>query len=187
MSAIVCFSGGVDSTVLVEKLHLEGRLAGTIFFDYNQPAAHQEQLAVTRWRQAHGRAYPHRNMRLDIFLGNMSSTCVGACEVPGRNLLFAVAAANWAVVMGADKVLLGPNADDAIYTDCTPESLRTIDTSVYMNTGVHIEYPLIQMKKTQIITLAREYRLDVKGMWSCYFPVGNKPCGICSSCQQNPQ
>ena len=109
-----------------------------------------------------------------------------ATYVPFRNGLLISAAAAIAISLGADAICYGAHADDAAgraYPDCTPEFYAAMDTAIYEGSGklCHLEAPLLNKNKAQIVELGLNLGAPYQYTWSCY-EGGDRPCGECGTC-----
>ena len=96
-----------------------------------------------------------------------------ATYVPFRNGLLISAAAAIAISLGADAICYGAHADDAAgraYPDCTPEFYAAMDTAIYEGSGklCHLEAPLLNKNKAQIVELGLNLGAPYQYTWSCY-------------------
>lgn len=184
---VVCFSGGMDSTVLAESAYRAGRLQGLIFFRYGQPHMTEELRAA--------RAYSkRRSVELAVIdlpnLGgamNIGIGASGARVVPGRNLLMLAAAIAHTQAMNGGVVWYGANADDvANYPDCRPDFLKGVQIAATAY-GIAVAAPLMQITKHEVATRYRTFGLRDEDSWSCYQPHYEnwdaKPCGTCDACR----
>jgi len=111
--------------------------------------------------------------------------------VPFRNGVFLALAVSYAEAIGATYVLGGMNAlDYSGYPDCRPEFIESFNSTVSVGTKAGVEgrpirvvAPLLEMKKSEIISLGLGLGVDYGLTWSCYDPDGERPCGHCDSCQ----
>lgn len=109
-----------------------------------------------------------------------------ATYVPFRNGLFLASAAAVGISVHAEVVMYGAHADDAAgraYPDCTPEFKKAMCEAIYEGSGrtIHMEAPLINMTKAEVVSVGLSLGAPYKYTWSCY-EGGNKPCGKCGTC-----
>ena len=111
--------------------------------------------------------------------------------VPARNTVFLSIALGWAEVIGANSIHIGVNAVDySGYPDCRPafidafEKLANVATKAGIEgQGLHIETPLIDLSKSEIIQLGMQLNVDYGLTVSCYRADDNGlACGRCDSC-----
>jgi len=105
--------------------------------------------------------------------------------VPFRNAHFLSAAVSWAEVLGAERIFIGAvEQDSSGYPDCRPEFYRAFNETIRAGTKeglIHVETPLIALRKSQIVTLGLELGAPFDLTWSCYSR-DDQACGACDSC-----
>ncbi len=105
--------------------------------------------------------------------------------VPFRNAHFLSAAVSWAEVLGAEQISIGAvQQDSSGYPDCRPEFYHAFNETIRAGTRegrIHIETPLIAMRKHEIVTLGLELGAPLDLTWSCYSR-DDQACGSCDSC-----
>jgi 7-cyano-7-deazaguanine synthase len=105
--------------------------------------------------------------------------------VPFRNAHFLAAAVSWAEVLGAEKIYIGAvQQDSSGYPDCRPEFYAAYNEAVRTGTKegrIHIETPLIALRKAEIVRLGLELGAPFDLTWSCYSRE-DRACGTCDSC-----
>jgi len=206
MKAIIIFSGGLDSTVILAHALNEGRYCYAVSFDYGQ--RHVVELEHAKAIAKHFDV-PHRIIKIDQGLFG-ESTLVNAGDipknrttdkirsagipntyVPARNTLFLAYAMGQAEVLKADEIYAGPNAlDYHAYPDCRPEYYRAIQGLANVATKRAVEgnppkviTPLIHMDKVEIIFRGMELEAPLHMTHSCYDPTEEgKPCEHCDAC-----
>lgn len=112
-----------------------------------------------------------------------------ATYVPFRNgLLLSIATAYAdSLFPGEDvEVYYGAHADDAAgeaYADCSPEFADAMDKAISIGTygKIHINRPLINMNKAEVVKTGLAIGVPYKLTWSCY-EGGEKACGTCGTC-----
>lgn len=176
MSSVVLLSGGIDSLVCAEAARRDGDLVGCVFIDYGHPAQIPEGWKAFAYCGQRGVTLKVVHV-FGLNLGDMASEA-GARVVPCRNSVLLSCAANAAVAMGGNKLVIGASAADfRDYPDCRPDFFEAMGDAL----DVWIEAPLIDMTKPEIIGAARELGLTQSDAWSCYLG-GPIPCGACPSC-----
>jgi len=110
--------------------------------------------------------------------------------LPGRNVCFLSCALAVAGVYGARSIWLGATADDAAgFPDCRPPFLHAWQqmASAALAESIHLETPLLDATKRDVVALARAMAIDIDATWSCYRPrydvTGAAPCGRCDACR----
>ena len=119
------------------------------------------------------------------FTRNDTPAKVPVTYVPFRNAHFLSAAVSWAEVLGAERILIGAvEQDSSGYPDCRPAYYEAFNEVIRTGTAegnICIETPLIQLKKSQIVTRGLELGAPFDLTWSCYSRE-DEACGACESC-----
>ena len=108
--------------------------------------------------------------------------------VPFRNglMLSSVAALAMSIYPDEDvEIYLGAHADDAAgraYADCSQEftdaMFKAIDIGTYGK--VHVQAPLVNMTKAEVVKTGLSLRTPYELTWSCY-EGGERQCGTCGT------
>ena len=191
-NVVVCLSGGLDSITLATKALNEGRLAYCVVFRYGQPHLEAEVHAATVWCKNNNVVRVLCDLNLDGSTMSWGPTKPGPRELPGRNLVMLSHAVQMCLVARAPgarlptEVWFGPTLDDRNdYADCRPEFVAAVSqlASIY---GISVRAPFIDMRKREVVALARDLGVDIDATWSCYEPVWRgftpTPCGGCNAC-----
>ncbi len=112
-----------------------------------------------------------------------------ATYVPFRNgLLLSIATAYADSLFPNEevKIYYGAHADDAagaVYADCSPEFAEAMDKAISIGTygKIHIERPLINFSKAEVVKMGLSLKVPYELTWSCY-EGGEKACGTCGTC-----
>ena len=205
--AVVCLSGGMDSTVCA-ALAARDFETYAVHFSYGQRTESRELRAASMVAAVLGftQLLP---LRMDLFrqIGGSaltdtsiavppageetapSSLRTGAdvpvTYVPFRNAHFLSAAVSWAEVIGADTVFIGAvEQDSSGYPDCRPAYYDAFNALIRQGTKegtIRVETPLIHMRKRDIVQLGVELHAPLHVSWSCYSGE-DVACGVCESC-----
>jgi 7-cyano-7-deazaguanine synthase len=103
---------------------------------------------------------------------------------PGRNALFILVAAAYAMQVGADAVALGLlDERRRLFPDQSRAFLSSAELFLAMAFGrdIKILAPLMHMSKADVVALARSKGID--GTYSCHRG-GAHPCGDCIACRE---
>ena len=207
-TAIVLFSGGLDSTTCLAIARAEGFEPVALSFRYGQ--RHTVELdCAGRIAAAAGVEHVISDIDLAAFGGSAlvdasiavpkhdhlehgdAALEVPVTYVPARNTIFLSVAMAVAEVRGADDIYIGVNAVDySGYPDCRPESIAAFETMANLATrrGVEgerlsIRTPLIALTKGQIIARGIELGVDYAATSTCYDPSpAGGACGHCEAC-----
>ena len=199
--AIVCLSGGMDSTVCA-TLAARDYDSYALHFSYGQRTEQRELESA----QAVSSTLGFRQflpLRMDLFriIGGSALTDtsidvpkapeegigheVPVTYVPFRNAHFLSAAVSWAEVLGARTVFIGAvEQDSSGYPDCRPAYYDAFNALIQQGTkqgDIQITTPLIHLKKAEIVRLGVELRAPLHVSWSCYSGQ-DLACGVCDSC-----
>lgn len=207
---IVIASGGLDSTVLLQKAVNEygPEQVKALWFSYNQ--THCKEFASLMWQiRRLGIRYDTIDLtnvfdeikycpllkegKGDIPEGEYKKE-VPSTYVPFRNGLFLSAAASIAYDKDSvNTVWYGAHRGDtrANYPDCTEDFVGSMKTTVSYGTGgqVDIEAPLIKMTKAEVVAEGIKQGMTAeifRHTWSCY-KGGTTPCGKCATCIERRQ
>ena len=112
-----------------------------------------------------------------------------ATYVPFRNGLFLSIATAYAdsLFPGEEvEIYYGAHADDAAgqaYADCSPAFAKAMDEAINIGTygKIHINRPLINMNKAEVVKTGLNLNVPYELTWSCY-EGGDKACGTCGTC-----
>ncbi len=190
MSIVTLVSGGLDSAVMSVMAKKDGIEQHPLFVDYGQRARDQEWRACLRVFREHRLPKPVRADAAGfgaLVPSGLTSTrldVVGKAFLPGRNLLFLLLGAAYAVRVKARGVAIGLlDESQRLFEDQSTDFITRAQSVLRTGTdsSVVITAPLINLSKTQVIALAKKY--NVSGTYSCHSG-GKKPCGRCLSCRE---
>jgi 7-cyano-7-deazaguanine synthase len=207
--AVVSFSGGLDSTVLLahamlehsgyveavtfrygQKHEIEISQARKICSDRSIPLTEITLPAVFSGPEGAGRsALTHANVEMPHMTYEEIANAQGPSPtyVPFRNANFISQCVAHALTIGAKFVYVAVHAEDAhnwAYPDCTPEFIGAMQNAVWVGTyhEVRLVAPFQYMSKSQIIHHGTTIGdIPWEDTHSCY--EGTRPaCGICPTC-----
>ena len=193
MGGVALVSGGLDSTVAIER---------GLFFDYGQHAAREEFRAAGCVADRYG--MPLERIELPWMERISSSALIrGKGEPPdmessesgdrpssqavwveNRNGVFVDIAASIAASTGCGAVIAGFNAEEAeAFPDNSQRYLDSINRALTLGTsiGVEVVSPTIRMTKAEIVREGLRLGIPWSDLWSCYRS-GDAMCGRCESC-----
>ena len=201
--AVVCLSGGMDSTVCATMAARDFD-SYALHFSYGQRTELRELESARAVAETLGFAQ-FLPLRMDLFrnIGGSAltdptiavpeapadATSIGTqipvTYVPFRNAHFLSAAVSWAEVLGAQTIFIGAvEQDSSGYPDCRPAYYDAFNALIRQGTklgDIRVETPLIRMQKAEIVRLGVELHAPLHVSWSCYS--GDRvACGVCESC-----
>ncbi len=201
--AVVLVSGGLDSSTVLALAKEQGYACHALSFDYGQ--RHRCELAAARQVAAALGVAAHKTIRLDlgsiggsaltdpaIAVPRTASEGIPVTYVPARNTVFLSLALAWAEVLEAGHIFIGVNAVDySGYPDCRPEYIEAYERMANLATRaavegrrLHIETPLIDLSKAEIIREGTRLGVDYSMTVSCYDPdEAGRACGACDACR----
>lgn len=203
-SAIVLFSGGIDSTTALYWTLSKAEKTFALGIDYGQRHRVEVGLSQKITRRLN---VPHKIVRIDLTqLGGSSLTDkkislplfdgpekisegIPSTYVPFRNGIFLSLAAAWADVIDADTIICGFNVvDSPNYPDTRAAFVQAMEKAVNLGTRAsvlgknrQILAPFVDLSKSRIIEEGLGLGADYSYSISCYAG-GEIPCGRCSSC-----
>lgn len=195
-SAVVLFSGGLDSTAaLLWAIDRYGlNQVETVSFDYGQP--HRCELESVK-RITEKLRVPNQCLSLEAFsqfvpaglLANTDASKQSGASafIPGRNLFFVINAAVYAYNCGATHLVAGFCAEDQRdFPDCRATLLDPLQKTlaIAMDTPFELHAPMISKTKAQIIEWIDHHgAFDLLALThTCY--AGQRPgCGDCAACR----
>ena len=203
MKAVVLFSGGLDSTVLVYHLLNKGADLKLLSIDYGQ--RHEKELKSSS-EIAESLGLEHEILRLPMLNnllggsaltdpsislpeGHYAEDSMKATVVPNRNMILLSLAAGHAISLQFDTVAYAAHAGDhTIYPDCRPEFATAMDQALKLcdwNT-VSLYRPFVQLSKHDLVRKGKELGVPFEKTWSCYAGNG-KHCGKCGTCVERKE
>jgi 7-cyano-7-deazaguanine synthase len=188
MSIVTLASGGLDSSLIAVLAKEEGITQFPLFIDYGQICKEQELKACLTIHKRLGLPIPEV-MKLDGFGKLISSGLTNSkfrinedAFLPGRNLLFLLAACAYAYEKNADAVTIGFLSEKFhIFPDQTSEFAEIAESTINLAMGrkIKILTPLINFTKHDVIELAKQK--GIVNTYSCHAGTA-EPCGVCVSC-----
>jgi 7-cyano-7-deazaguanine synthase len=201
--AVVCLSGGMDSSVCA-ALAARDYEVYAIHFSYGQRTETRElrsaqdvariigareflPLKIELFRRIGGSALTDHTIAVPAASSNEAE--IGAeipvTYVPFRNAHFLSAAVSWAEVLSAKTVFIGAvEQDSSGYPDCRPAYYEAFNQLIKTGTkegDIRVVTPLIAMRKNEIVRLGVELGAPFHVSWSCYSGE-TEACGVCESC-----
>lgn len=200
MKALIVYSGGLDSTVLLYKYHHSISMA--ISFIYG--AKHNSREIDAAISNCHLLDVPHKVIDLrgvgehlksslfgdsDVPSGRYDSENMRSTVVPFRNGIMLSIAAGIAESNGLDTVMIANHAGDHfIYPDCRPDFIEQMHRAIMFGTDGRVKLfaPFTNIDKTKIVKIGDEIGVDFSKTWTCYN--GREiHCGVCGSCNERKE
>jgi 7-cyano-7-deazaguanine synthase len=206
--AVVCLSGGMDSTVCATLAARNYESFG-LHVSYGQRTQARELTAARAVAKAVGLrelmeletdlfrriggsaltdasiAVPNAASSEQTQSASRQAADVPVTYVPFRNAHFLSAAVSWAEVLGAKAVFIGAvEQDSSGYPDCRPVYYDAFNELIQRGTKdgeIRVLTPLITLRKYEIIKLGVELGAPFHVSWSCYSGE-TEACGVCESC-----
>lgn len=205
-SAVVVFSGGLDSTTALYWAKKTFDNVYAITFFYGQRHSIEVEMAKTTAKQAGVKEHVVFDVNLSKFgasaltderievpethsVEEIEKRGIPVTYVPFRNGVFISIAASYCESRNTTNLVGGWNAVDySGYPDCRPEFLSAMENALNRGTKVGAEgkrwkiyAPLINLTKGKIVKLGLSLGADYSYSISCYRG-GEVPCGKCDSC-----
>jgi 7-cyano-7-deazaguanine synthase len=207
VKSVALLSGGLDSTVATTAAQRDGEVVLALTADYGQRAREQEIAAARRVSEALG--IRHRVVALPFIKevartplignegelphltaaqieqgGEATEKSAAAVWVPNRNGILLQVAAMFAEGLGADQVVVGFNAEEAVtFADNSEPFLAATTRALEFSTRNHVRAVSATgaLDKTAIVRLGYEIGAPLAMIWSCY-EAGRDSCWRCESC-----
>lgn len=129
----------------------------------------------------------------DVPEGHYEHETMKQTVVPNRNMIMASIAAAACINEGGRLLGLGVHAGDhAIYPDCRPEFVRSLESTLHIaNQGfIHPQFelftPWLTVSKADIVRIGTHHGVDFSQTWSCY-KGGELHCGRCGTCVERKE
>ena len=195
--ALCVLSGGMDSAVAAAAVQAQGYEIESLFIAYGQRAERMEyQAADAITSRLHGTMHtailPLNDLPSALFsdeplppLKNKNRT--PDTWVPCRNLVLVSLAAAYAEALGAEIIVTGFNAEEAVYyPDNGIEFIKAMNEVLkhavaIQSTPPRLVCPLTKYKKPDIVRLGVRLNVPFELTYSCYTG-DDHHCGCCESC-----
>lgn len=202
--ALILFSGGLDSTVMLALALSQKKACLLTFFAYGQ--RHLVELEAAKKIATFYQLPLHiiqlptigeghstligRSPIEEINLSSPESFAKGSTYVPARNTIFLAYAASLAEIWQADEIHFGCNLMDVTnYPDCRPAYVDAFQRVLHFATkqasegsSPHLMTPLKDLDKKGIFQLGKKLDAPLTLTWSCYNPQRELPCEECDAC-----
>jgi len=191
MAGVIMLGGGLDSTALLIHLVNEKQNLIGIWFSYGQLADHQERSSVDYFCNKYKVPLKVFNVPLydiaesAILRGHGLAT---SNKLEGRNVIFTMLAATYAVTIGAEELYLGYHLEPpgAPFPDATAEAAEVMQLmlNTAYKTRLRLLAPFKHLSRTSI--LRHGYALDEELITQTHTCYADTPggCGKCVHCRQ---
>ena len=210
IDAIVLLSGGLDSAANLALAHSRGWKCAALVVNYGQRAWESERRAAHSLAEYYGAAVRELDLRFVGELGGSALTdsslsvpeigrdqldtmpvisqTANAVWVPNRNGVLINLACAWAEAVGAPRVLIGFNREEAAtFPDNSRAFMESMNRTLSFSTRgkVAVESLIVDQSKPETVRELRKLSksFPFEKVWSCYHS-GTKMCGRCESCQR---
>ncbi len=200
--AVVILSGGMDSVTTLAIAKDKNFDCYNLTFDYGQKSISEISSATYYSDKFESIEHKIFNINFNDFTNSSlidkntdipvnKNDLIPTTYVPMRNIIFLSIACSWAEKVGASDIFIGANAIDySGYPDCRDIFLEAYEKMINLGSKTgseggqfNIHRPLINMKKTEIISTGKSLGLDYRKTISCYQATSDgKACGVCESC-----
>ncbi|MGM0441162.1 MAG: 7-cyano-7-deazaguanine synthase QueC [Elusimicrobiota bacterium] len=196
---IVLLSGGLDSAVCLGIAQKNGFSVMALTIDYGQRSSYEIKAAKQIVRSQNVKKHKILKINLSKFGGSAlttdwkipeeETTGIPSTYVPGRNLIFLSVAVSLAEIEEAYSIFIGANVRDfSGYPDCRRDFLQNFEQTANLatrdSTNIKIKAPLLNMKKSKIISKGKQLGINLDLTSSCYNPLPDgSACGKCPSCK----
>lgn len=202
-SALVCFSGGQDSTTCLFWAKKHFKHVEAVCFTYGQKHIHEVEVAKGIAEEAN---VPFHVMDVSLIAqlatnNALTNTNISMEEeipadatypntfVPGRNLVFLTFAAIWAYGKGVYNLVTGVSeADFSGYPDCREAFIQSLNETINlaMDKLFRLHTPLMHLDKSEVWALSDTlgvFDLVRERTLTCYNNVIGAGCGHCPACK----
>jgi len=190
MSIVTLVSGGLDSSLMAILAKENGQKQYPLFIDYGQLAAEKEWETCQKIHIKYDLPTPTKvdisgfGKTIPSGITNINFDIKKEAFLPGRNLIFLIIGAAYAIKKNAHAVCIGLlNEYTHIFPDQTNRFLYEAERIIEISFGqkVNVVAPLMDLYKKDVINLAKIK--GINGTYSCHSG-RNKPCGKCISCEE---
>lgn len=205
VKTVLCYSGGLDSTVLLYKLLKEGHEVRCLIVDYGQrhhkEVDHANSLLINDRRI---RAYrildligiseilqgsSQTDVSVPVPEGHYTEESMKATVVPNRNMILLSLATAWAISTKSTQVAYAAHAGDhTIYPDCREVFITYLGLAVKLCdwNPPELYTPFLKKSKADIVSLGHSLGVPFEKTWSCY-KGREKHCGKCGTCVERKE
>jgi 7-cyano-7-deazaguanine synthase len=201
MNAIILYSGGMDSTVLLNEYKNDIRLA--VSFNYGSKHNEKEithaenntkKLGISHIKIDISNVFRYFQSDLlksggEIPLGHYADENMKKTIVPFRNGILLSIAAGIGESNNLDTILIANHfGDHAIYPDCRKSFINPMTEAISQGTmnNIKIFAPYTELTKRDIALIGKRLGVDFSQTYSCY-KGGDIHCGECGTCVERKE
>jgi 7-cyano-7-deazaguanine synthase len=191
--ALILFSGGFDSVVLLHDLLKQGYYPILLFISYGQKPLEQELNHARYWSKKYNLFM--KLLTIQPFSWSKSAMFEHGEEyvdevdndyIELRNLVFFSYAASMAESLKIKTIASAILFNN--FPDTNPTFCKGFDSMLYSISGIELYTPYQMMDKEGLGDFAKESGFNLREILdnsiSCNVPVGSKPCGECKECKE---
>lgn len=194
--AVLLFSGGVESTVLLYDMLHQGYTVYPLIFDYGQ--RNRKELSVAQETCRRLNIIPkiiHLDILHELAPSALTRSCIAVPDftpetieenaektcVPNRNMVFLALATTYALSVHAEAVFIGIR--ECEYHDCCEGFFDAMAEAINQcdKTDILLAAPYLKKEKAEVVALGKSLNVDFHLTWSC-FNRGMEHCGRCMTC-----
>jgi len=199
--AVCIISGGMDSALSASIAKIDGYKIIGVHFNYEQRT---EKKELESFRKVIKELGVIKDYEIDLnFFEQIGASAltdnsievptsgledgVPITYVPFRNGIFLSIASAIAEKHNAKAIYIGVVEEDSSgYPDCRSSYISSMQNAINLGTkdetNIEIKMPLVDMKKSEIVSKAISLSVPLKDTWSCY-KSEDEACGVCDSCR----
>lgn len=203
---VLCFSGGLDSTVLLYNLRrmdvdihclsvhygqrheVELERAASITANLNFNEDHHQFADLSKLRRLlAGSSQTSRDVPVPE--GHYTDESMKATVVPNRNMILLSLATAWAISLKATHVAYAAHqGDHAIYPDCRSQFVMMMDKTITLcdYAPPKLLTPFLYLRKEDIVSQGAELNVPFAKTYSCYKGM-SRHCGKCGTCVERKE
>jgi 7-cyano-7-deazaguanine synthase len=203
-SAVVVFSGGLDSTTLLYHLLAEGYELKALSVNYGQRHRDRELAAadtICKHLGVERRVVDLKGLvgllghnslsdpAVAVPDGRYDTGTIQVTTVPNRNMVLISVALAWAVSLKFGAVAYGAHGGPYTnYPDCRPEFATAMDHAAQVCDWepLRVLAPFVGWDKGDIVKRGMELAVPFELTWSCY-KGGERHCGTCGTCNDRKE
>lgn len=172
LRTVLLLSGGIDSTALVDFYLRRKAMLECVHFQYGQPSAESEKIAVEKVMSHYKVNCRVINLGFKLQQARDEFFC--------RNALFILIAGT--STLPPARIILGIHAGSYYYDSSMPflRDCRAVLEGYFAGT-VTLGAPFIQFTKNEIIDYCKKYDVPLDLTYSC-IRQDHEPCGLCGPC-----